>query len=106
MAVLKRDEFFNRLSAKLAEDTSDDGISFLEDMTDTYNDLETRANANGEDWERRFRELDEMWKKRYQSRFFSGSATGIPEGDGLGDSNFEDEEDKAETITVEDLFNE
>lgn len=104
MAVLKRDEFFNRLSGRLAGDTTDEGIAFLEDMTDTYNDLETRANANGDDWERKYKELDESWKKRYQSRFFSGGVTSSPAAETEGFD--EEEEDKGETITVEDLFEE
>ena len=45
MAILKRDEFFSRIESKLANDTSDEAITFLEDMTDTYNDLENKANS-------------------------------------------------------------
>ena len=97
MAVLSRDEFFTRLHSRLAEDTSDDGISLLEDFTDTYNDLENRANGNGEDWERRYHELDEAWKKRYRHRFFTGSDRTVP-----GESG--EETNEAETISVEDLF--
>ena len=74
----------------------------LEDLTDTYNDLETRANGDGVDWKKKYEENNSAWQKRYRQRFFSGN----------GYSNFEDnefeEEDKelkrAESITINDLF--
>lgn len=100
MAVLTRDEFFARLNERLGSDTSDDSISFLEDMTDTFNDLETRANNDGKEWERKYKELDETWKKRYRHRFFNGTDNRyIPKED-------EGEEYSRDDITVEDLFTE
>lgn len=99
MAVLKKEEFFTRLHTKLGEDTSDDSIAFLEDMTDTYNELENRANGNGEDWEKKYHDLDETWKKRYRHRFFSGAS-----------GNYDPREDKdpneydPESVSVDDLF--
>ena len=33
MAVLKREDFFSRLNDRLGSDTSEEGITFLEDMT-------------------------------------------------------------------------
>lgn len=101
MAVLSRDDYFTRLQTVLGSDTSDEGIALLEDMTDTYNDLEQRANGDGVDWEQRYRELDESWKKKYSHRFFSGGASSIPrpnDPDGGG------EEDRAATIGFNDLF--
>lgn len=103
MAVLTRDEYFARLQGRLAEDTSDDGIAFLEDMTDTYNDLESRANGDGVDWERKYRELDESWKKRYRHRFFSGGDTGTPNSGTIVDETKEYDPDE---VKVEDLFSE
>lgn len=101
MAILSKDEFFSRLHDRLGEDTSDESISFLEDMTDTYNDLSTRSNGDGVDWEKKYHELDESWKKRYRHRFFSGD-TGVPDTTTNDDSN----EYEGETVTVEDLFTE
>ena len=59
MAVLNRDEYFSRLHERLGADSSEEAITFLEDMTDTYNDMETRANGDGVDWEQRYHDLDE-----------------------------------------------
>lgn len=102
MSVLNREEFFARLESRLANDTTDEGISFLEDMTDTYNDLERRANGDGVDWEKKYKELDESWKKRYRHRFFSGG--GSLE---MNDSETSTIDEKsADEIEVEDLFKE
>lgn len=100
MAVLNRDDFFARLHSKLAEDTSEDGIAFLEDMTDTYDDLERRANGDGIDWESRYHDLDESWKKRYRHRFFTGSG-GNPS---YPESAPDDNEYDPNRITINDLF--
>ena len=101
MAVLSKDEYFARLHSRLAEDTSDEGISFLEDMTDTYNDMESRANGDGVNWEQRYKDLDESWKKRYSHRFFSGGGGNIPD---CGSPSAEADEYTPESITVESLF--
>lgn len=100
MAVLSRDEYFARIQERLAEDTSDEGISFLEDMTDTYNDMENRANGDGINWEQRYKDLDESWKNKYRHRFFTGGNTTVPD---CGTPNGSDEYDPND-ITVDDLF--
>lgn len=99
MAILDRDTFFNRLQERIGEDTSDESIAFVEDMTDTYNDLENRANGDGIDWEQRYKDLDESWKKKYQHRFFS--AGGVSN---QGNEPDPDPEDRATKITFKDLF--
>lgn len=102
MAVLKRDDYFARLHERLGDDTSDDAITFLEDMTDTYNEMETRANGDGTDWEKRYHELDEAWKKRYRHRFFNGGDKSIVDGEIIDEKTDNDPEE----ITVDDLFTE
>lgn len=101
MAVLSRDEYFARLHDRLGDDSSDESITFLEDMTDTYNDMESRANGDGVDWEQRYRELDESWKKRYRHRFFHGGDRGNPNGVDFDTGN---DGYNPEDITIENLF--
>lgn len=101
MAILSRDEFFARLHDRIGSDSSDESIAFLEDMSDTYNELENRANNNGEDWEKKYHELDETWKKRYTHRFFSGDSRNIPT-DALSD----EPEYNAESVTFDSIFTE
>ena len=45
MAMLDREKFFERIKERLGEDDSDEALSFLEDVTDTYDDLERRPPA-------------------------------------------------------------
>lgn len=76
MAVLDRDDFFNRIRERLGEDDSEEALSYLEDMTDTWDDLERRASREGEEnWEEKYNNLDAEWRKRYRDRFFN-----TPEG--------------------------
>ena len=44
----------------------DTQIALIEDITDTMDSL-----TNGENWEEKYKELDESWKKKYKDRFFS-----------------------------------
>lgn len=101
MAVLTKEEFFSRINERLSNDNSDEGITFLEDMTDTYQDLINRANNSGEDWERKYHELDESWKRKYQHRFFHGGDCIIH--DKMGEIESEESYDP-EKVTIADLF--
>ena len=102
MSVLNRDEFFSRVNERIGTDSSEEAISFIEDMADTYNHLESVANGDGVDWKAKYDELDKSWKEKYRHRFFSGGPTSPTQ---LGDFD-EVEDDKAETIKIDDLFKE
>lgn len=99
MSVLNRDDYFNRVQNIAGTDTSDEMLAFIEDMTDTYNDLEGRANGDGVDWEQRYHDLDESWKAKYKQRFFSGGGSSriLPD-----DHNEPD--NRAKEIGFDDLF--
>lgn len=98
MSILSKDEYFDALHTIIGEDTSEDAITFIENMTDTYNDMESRANGDGVDWKQKYNELDESWKKRYRHRFFTGGGGKTPED--------EPEEKAPEEITIDELFKE
>lgn len=98
MAVLTKEEFFNRLHEMVGTDSSDDAISFIEDMSDTYTDMERRLEGDGVDWERRYKELDDAWRERYRHRFFTGGEYTIPKE--------EDVERRYEEVKIDDLFKE
>ena len=71
-------------------------------MTDTFNDLDQRANGDGTDWEQRYHDLDKQWRDKYRHRFFSGN--GVSNfGNGSSDEE-ETETERAMRITVKDLF--
>ena len=98
MAILNKDEFFNRIHSFTGTDTSEESISFIEDMTDTYNDFENKINNNGTDWEQKYNELDKAWREKYRHRFFTGTSA-IPAKD-----KEDEQEDHAEEITIDELF--
>lgn len=99
MPILSKDDFFARIKARIGDDTSDDAISFLEDMTDTYSDFETRLQGGSENWEQKYKANDEAWRRRYQSRFFSGLGGNPPAQNQNEDSDPTD-------VDFEDLFKE
>ena len=101
MAVLGKDDFIARVKARLGEELTDEDIAFLEDMTDTYEDLEGRV---GEDWKGKYDALDREWREKYVERFNSGSGIDYIE-DAKGDVEVTEEEDVYVT-TYEELFNE
>lgn len=99
MAVLSREEFFDALHSYLGEDSSDAAISLLENMTDTYEDMERRSGDSA-DWERRYNELDETWRRRYKHRFLTGhSQIDVTETDDV-------EVIDPEEVEIDDLFDE
>ena len=98
MAVRTRDEIMSMINARLGEDTSDDALAIIEDLTDTLDDLETRA-ADSTDWEARYNQLDQDWRTRYRERFFNAEYQ--PEDP----DEFEDNDDpEPEKTKFEDLF--
>ena len=101
--ILNKDEFFTKLHAKVGTSTSDEDIAFLEDMTDTYNDLEKRSNGDGVNWEQKYHELDESWKAKYRHRFFNGPEVNNPNS---RTKESDDNSPDPDTIQISDLFTE
>ena len=81
MAILSRDELFNKIKVRIGEDTSDEAISLLEDLNDTLTDLTTKANGDGVNWQEKYNELDSTWRKKYRDRFFAGKDEPDPDVD-------------------------
>lgn len=76
---------------------SDESISLLEDLSDTFEDLFSQVLQAG-DYKRKYEENDAEWRKRYHDRFFSAAEeTTIKEDDKDGD---------VEKKTYESLFKE
>lgn len=68
MSVLSREDYLSRIKGRLGEELADEDISLLEDMTDTYDDLSSKA-TDGTDWEKKYYELDKTWRQKYVDRF-------------------------------------
>ena len=71
MAIKTKQEILEQINARFSEDNSDEAISMIEDITDTLNDFETRANGDGIDWKSKYEENDKEWRNKYKERFFN-----------------------------------
>lgn len=101
MAIKTRTEILATIQARFGEDTSDEALAFIEDITDTLADLETRASGET-NWEQKYRDNDAAWRKRYQDRFFNGD--GEPNDPPPPANDTDPEPDKP--LTFENLFKE
>ena len=70
--VKTKDELFEAIKNKFAEDDSEETISLIEDITDTVNDYSTRLSS-GEDWKTKYETNDAEWRKKYKERFFNSA---------------------------------
>lgn len=93
MAVKTKEEILELVKTRIGDDSSEEALSFIEDITDTLNDREKQISDSGE-WKNKYEDLS----KKYKERFF--------EGDKTPPSNQDDDEDEGQKkITkFEDLF--
>lgn len=71
--IRTRDEILNTFKTVVGEENTDDNVlTLLEDITDTINDLETKATGtiNVKETEE-YKQLENEWRKRYRDRFFA-----------------------------------
>lgn len=93
MAVRTTQEIIDALKSYFGESPDDTQLAMLEDVSDTFTDLNERS---GEDWKTKYAENDKAWRKRYTDRF-SGKADSEPEPT-------EDDSDSPKPLTYESLF--
>lgn len=79
MAVKTKEEIIEEVKARIGEQTDDATIAFLEDITDTLTDLETKEKGDGTDWKTKYEENDAEWRKKYTERFYSSDPNPDPE---------------------------
>lgn len=97
MAIKTRDEILNVLKTRVGDDADDDTLSFIEDISDTLNDYETRV-SDSTNWKQKYEDNDAEWRAKYRDRFFSGGS----ENDAGHSEDEADEEYKP--MKFEDLF--
>ena len=98
MAVKTKDELLEIIKERIGDDTSDETISFIEDITDTLSDYEEKVtNSDTEDWKTKYEENDKMWREKYRERFFSKEVE-------KEDEDFS--EDEVKSLSYDDLFEE
>ena len=110
MAKLTQTEFMTKVKAIIGDRTDDEAISFLEDCKDTI-------EGEKDDWKAKYdavvkekEKLDKSWRTKYKNTFYSSepisdnnNTTTINEHSTPLDTRTE-EEKKAESITINDLF--
>ena len=99
MAVVSKESLLEKIRDMIGTENaeSDEAISLLEDMSDTFDDLSSQVSQAG-DYKKKYEENDAEWRKRYHDRFFSVvDETTIKE---------DDKDDDVEKKTYESLFKE
>lgn len=97
MAVRTREEILNSVRSHFGEDTSDEALALVEDITDTITDFENKAKTDGTYWKQKYEDNDAGWRKKYRDRFFSG---------GSDDDEDAPEPTKKKNYSFENLFKE
>lgn len=109
MAIKQKSEIMEQVKAIVGENTDDATLTFLEDLRDTIDDLETKSNGDGEDWKAKYEENDKMWRNKYQQTFFNPptkyESNDEPENDLTKPEQLDEgEKDENEPLHFEDLF--
>ena len=93
MAIRKTEELLDSVRRRIGDDIS---------VTDTLRDWESRASV---DWESRYRENDDEWRRRYMERF-NASADAITTPERVVEEQKENVSDDGKKRTYEELFEE
>lgn len=105
MAIKTKDELLTVIKQRTAEDTTDETLAFIEDVTDTLNDFEAKTKEQT-DWKKKYEENETAWRKKYKERFFEPSAGGYHGGEGGIEDHFDidNQGEEKKPKTFEDLF--
>lgn len=79
MGVKTKEEILVEIKDRIGEQIDDKTIAFLEDVSDTLSDLETKAKGDGTDWKTKYEENDTEWRKKYTERFYNSDPNSDPE---------------------------
>lgn len=73
--ILSREDLLSAVRNIFGEDSTDEQISFIENLSDTISDFEERITTSG-DWKTKYEENDARWRNRYTERFVNPTTTG------------------------------
>lgn len=93
--VRTKDEIISMLSAKIGEDNSDETLSLFEDITDTFDDYQSKTQ-DATNWKQKYEDNDNEWRAKYKERFMSGGSE--------KDDEFKEEDEDQKEYTFESLF--
>lgn len=97
MAIKSREELLKSLNTLIGDNSTDENIAILEDVTDTLKDYEAKT-ADQTDWKTKYEQNDADWRKKYRERFTSGEE--------IKEEQKEDVEKDSTPLTFDSLFKE
>lgn len=103
--VKKSEDIILKLKEILGDRNDDDVLSVYEDIqdsistTDNTSTYEERIRQISEDWEAKYNDLDDYWRTKYTSRFFTTP-------DEVVDRHEEDTKSEEEFVSFDELFDE
>ena len=92
MAIKSLEEILAGLNSLMPDNTSDECLTFIEDVTDTIN-----AGNNNEYNKAKYDALDASWRQKYKERFLSGKPS---------EEDEDTDDDSPKKLTYESLFKE
>lgn len=103
MAVLTHDDFMSAVKSLTGDNADDNTLTMIENITDTFNELETRA-SDTTDWKSKYEQNDNEWREKYKARFFESKEGTDPTT--VMREQKEDITDDGKDISFDDLFKE
>lgn len=91
MAIRTKEEILESIRTRIGDDTSDEALALVEDVSDTMDSL---SNADNEDWKTKYEENDAAWRQKYRDRFYNSD----------NPKDEEPEEQPRQIKSFEDLF--
>lgn len=95
------EEIMEAVKTRLSEDTSDEALAFIEDISDT---LKAGNNIEAEELKKKLEENDKMWRKKYMDRFFNNDDDKGNDNDNSNGSDDAEEPEPEAPQTFEELF--
>ena len=103
---LSKEELLQKVVSVIGDNTSDDVLTLLEDISDTVNTETNNENWQEKytqldnDWQEKYTQLDNDWRQKYKERFLEGSTTASE----IKLEQKEDVIDDGSPTTFEELF--
>ena len=97
MAIKSREDLLKSLNTLIGDNSTDENLAILEDVTDTLKDYEEKT-AGQTDWKTKYEQNDAEWRKKYKERFLSGET--------IKDEQEEDVKKDSKSLTFDSLFKE
>lgn len=97
MAIKTKDEILNSIKTIIGDNTDDNVLTVLEDVSDTFDDYSDKVKDTT-DWKKKYEDNDAEWRQKYKDRFYG--VVGSDEDEEIIDNPKPDNTPK----TFEDLF--